>query len=314
MRSEKKYIAFGAFLTVFSLCLWSVTLSQYTQLCAIEDANKSSIQSIDEDFNSMSLSLVCNFVTNYKLYQPRIRPASKCDNYSYDAILVSHGGVGSSSLFHNLINDVGMKSINDANDMDGIKHAIFPIEMQKINRLMQKQKTKTCATKMIIYTYNEAASAVFSLYRRKYHLHHNMKLHVNPFPRKCFPNNITEYVRAGIDFLGLEDHLNSYLMGGLCWSDVPLILLRSNYRNNLEASKAVARILKTMNECQGEIDIGSLKPDIKELQIMESHYANEEQTREDFKTLKKFYAEFQEKVDNLGYMSIFFRRKHLRLV
>lgn len=311
------------FCTVYFLCSWSPTLSRcgYPRLeFAVTEAENTSNSNMNKDTNvdMSSLALMCDLMTNHTFtkHQRYIQPAAKCNSYSYEAIMVSPGGVGSSTLFRNLTRNVGMKSINNEDDIDELKHAIYPVEMERIARLFKEKNysADNCATKMFIYTYNQAAAAVFSLYRRDYHLDHNIKLRVAPFPEKCFPENIGEYVNSGIDFMGLEDHFISYLMGGLCWSDVPVVFLRSNYRHNEDASKAVVKMLRILNEHQGEIDVESLQPDIKELEIEESHYAKEEETREDFLKLQKFYADFQKKVDSLGYMSIFFRNKYLRLV
>lgn len=268
-------------------------------------------------FTTASWDLMCDFMSNHSFqgYHEFIKQPSQCSKYSYDAILVSPGGVGSSTLFPNLTEVIGMK-VNHPKDFDMLKHRLYPIEMDRLYKRMTRQKVNEghCATKMFIYTYDQAAAAVFSLYRRNFHNSHNLKLHVTPFSDLCFPQTVKDYVASEIDFLNLEGHFMSWITGGLCWSDVPIVFLRSSYRLHLDSFEAVTKALHALHGIKGDFDLKYLQPDLKELRVMESHYAQEERRRDDFLKLQQFYSDFQNKLDSLGYLSIFFKGKHLRVV
>lgn len=261
-----------------------------------------------------TLDLLCQFYLPPSTSYASIRSWPECDSYHFDAVLVSPGGVGSSTLFTNL-SLIGLERLNNGSDRDGLKHGLYYLEMGRIDNYIKRkrQSNEQCATKLLIYTFDQAAASVFSLYRRNFHLAHNKKLHKTPFPAGCFPNDVVSYSNINIDFLGLEDHFMSWVMGGLCDSEVPVVLLRSSYRSNSDAIQAVSESLMEIYSSKREIDIDTLTPKLKTLMVEDSHYLLGE-TAASFQKLQKFYAGFQKKLDSLGYMTVLFNGKYKRLV
>lgn len=217
---------------------------------------------------------------------------------------MSSGGVGSSALF-NEMKQVAQK-INSAADRDSLKHRLFHITANRLVGMVVQNRTLSCGTRLFVYTFADAAASVFSLYRRNYQRAHNTKLHVKGFPARCFPSNTSVYANDGIDYLGLESHFYSYLHAGLCSEKVPVVFLRSEGRQIPAVWDYLAAAL---------IDpLRSFNQSVIDLKINESHYARDEKTAGQFAKMQEIYAKLQEQLDSLGYMSIAFKNKLLRLV
>ena len=224
----------------------------------------------------------------------------------FDVILVSSGGVGSTTLFESMERMVS-KNLNSANDLDRLKHGLFYVTSNTLSHLVQAQKAETlCGTRIFVYTFGDAAASVFSLYRRKFHQKHNIKLRERPFPQNCFPANVSMYASHGIDYLGLENHFHSWFHGGLCSERVPVFFLRDEGRK-------IPRVWEILRDAV-KYPYQQYSPDLLDLKIETSHYASDEETANDYARMKKIYSRLQDQLNSLGYLSIAFHNDYLRLV
>jgi hypothetical protein len=226
-------------------------------------------------------------------------------NRLFDVILVSSGGVGSSALFSDMKKEVTGKLNSDA-DTDTLKHRLFHITSQRLSVMLQKNVSLSCATRIFVYTFADAAASVFSLYRRDFHRHHNTKLHDRPFTQRCFPANTSVYASEGVDYLGLEAHFHSWLHAGMCSRKIPVFFLRSEGRQ----SPIVWDLLRSSLHDPGRI----FASNHSELNISQSHYASDVKTSEEYAQVRKIYARLQSQLDSLGYLSMAFRRNLQRLL
>jgi hypothetical protein len=244
-----------------------------------------------------------------------------CDNFLFDAIILSAGGVGSTSLFLDLAS-VGFDRINAENDSDFLKHGLYRTCLSRLGRLLQRNRSKAnatlatrneCTTRFFIYTFDQAAASVFSLYGRNYQNAHNQKLRYKPLSRKVFPKDVQTYAKSNIDYLGLEAHFMSWFAGGLWESKVPIFFLRSSFRGRKETKTKVFSIMKRLlnDEFSYPVDIA---PHIEPLQVEPSKYLLDNSTSSAFKKMQLTYHGFQSTLDNLGYLTVVFQGRVLRLV
>lgn len=266
----------------------------------ISVAPKSFRLTVEDSFSPLTLP-VCheNWESN---------AAFRCDDSEkrmFDVIIVSSGGVGSSALFASMSKEVSSK-LNSAGDADALKHRLFHITSKRLGDMVQQNATLSCATRIFVYTFSNAAASVFSLYRRNFHTHHNSKLHDNPFPQRCFPSNTSTYANEGIDYLNLEAHFHSWLHGGMCSSKIPVVFLRSEARDIPSVWEHLRSLIQNPNE-----QIGSV---FSALNISESHYATDEKTRAAYIKMQKIYQRLQEELDSLGYLSVAFKGIVRRLI
>ena len=247
----------------------------------------------------------------------QICPLSKCSflgiedtlqcsapsNRLFDVILVSSGGVGSSSLISDLREDY---KLNNRSDADALKHGLFHSTSQLLTAMVEKNESVSCATRLFVYTFADAAASVFSLYKRNFHEYHNTKLHDRPFPSRCFPASTSVYASEGVDYLGLEAHFHSWLHAGICSSKVPVLFLRSEGRQ----SPLLWDLLRSLlhNPRQAFLSNHS------ELHISKSHYATDMETSKEYAEMKTIYAGLQSQLDSLGYASLAFKGTLQRLL
>jgi hypothetical protein len=241
-----------------------------------------------------------------------------CDDFLFDAVILSAGGVGSTSLFLDLAT-VGFERINDKGDRDFLKHSLYHTCMNRLARLQKRGRSKTnarlattneCSTRFFIYTFDQAAASVLSLYGRNYQNAHNKKLRYKPFSTKNFPVDVQTYARSNIDYLGLEAHFISWFMGGLWESKVPIFFLRSSFRGKNETKAKVFNIMKRLLKN----DVVGLEPRIEPLQVESSKYLLDNSSSPTFRRLQLTYHGFQSTLDNLGYLTMVFQGQVLRLV
>lgn len=240
-----------------------------------------------------------------------------CDNFLFDAVILSAGGVGSTSLFLDLAT-VGFERINDKGDRDLLKHSLYRTCMSRLTRLQKRGRSKAnatlamtneCSTRLFIYTFDQAAASVLSLYGRNYQKAHNKKLRYKPFSSKVFPKDVQTYARSNIDYLGLEAHFMSWFAGGLWESKVPIFFLRSSFRGKEETKAKVFSVIKSL--LKNDVD---MKPRIEPLQVERSKYLLDNSTSPTFKKLQITYHGFQSTLDNLGYLTMVYQGQVLRLV
>lgn len=252
---------------------------------------------------TLQASTLCEKIVSWES-----RAAQQCDDSSkrlFDIILVSSGGVGSSALFSAMKKEVTDK-LNSHGDADALKHRLFHITSQRLSAMVQKNESLSCATRLFVYTFADAAASVFSLYRRNFHKLHNIKLHDKPFPQRCFPANTSVYASEGVDYLGLEAHFHSWLHAGLCSWKIPVSFLRSEGRH----SPLVWDLLRSSLHNPGQNFLSNRS----ELNISKSHYATDLETAKEYAKMQTIYARVQSQLDSLGYLSMAFKGRLLRLV
>ncbi len=250
---------------------------------------------------TMQASTLCEKIASWES-----RAAQQCDDSSkrlFDIIIVSTGGVGSSSLISDLREDY---KLNNRGDADALKHGLFHSTSQLLTAMVEKNESVSCATRLFVYTFADAAASVFSLYKRNFHEYHNTKLHDRPFPSRCFPASTSVYASEGVDYLGLEAHFHSWLHAGICSSKVPVLFLRSEGRQ----SPLLWDLLRSLlhNPRQAFLSNHS------ELHISKSHYATDMETSKEYAEMKTIYAGLQSQLDSLGYASLAFKGTLQRLL
>jgi len=246
---------------------------------------------------------LCEILTSWEQ-----EAAVNCDVPSrrmFDVVLVSPGGVGSSALFSSMATNVSEK-LNNLDDLDGLKHRLYHTTIENLSTMIKNNTNFTCATRMFVYTFADAASSVFSLFRREFHEEHNIKLNDRAFPRNCFPGDVFTYAEKGIDYLNLEPHLYSWIHGGICSSRIPVLFLRSEGRNISQVWETLRLFLAYPSQ--------RIQPDILKLRISESHYATDEEYSEAYVKMQMGLARFQSYLDSLGYLSVAFQGTFKRLI
>lgn len=250
---------------------------------------------------TMQASTLCEKIASWES-----RAAQQCDDSSkrlFDIIIVSTGGVGSSNLISDLREDY---KLNNRSDADALKHGLFHSTSQLLTAMVEKNESVSCATRLFVYSFADAAASVFSLYRRNFHEYHNTKLHDRPFPSRCFPASTSVYASEGVDYLGLEAHFHSWLHAGICSSKVPVLFLRSEGRQ----SPLLWDLLRSLlhNPRQAFLSNHS------ELHISKSHYATDMETSKEYAEMKTIYAGLRSQLDSLGYASLAFKGTLQRLL
>lgn len=235
-------------------------------------------------------------------------PAVDCDDSSkrmFDVIIVSSGGVGSTSLFNTTKERVSSK-LNSEGDLDDLKHRLFHVTSEHLADMVNRNTSVSCATRMFVFTFSNAAASIFSLYRREYHYYHNIKLHEEPFPDAIFPPDSLTYANGGIDYFNLEAHFHSWLLGGICSKTIPVVFLRSEGRHRPLVFEMLKSLLADPHN--------TIDPELHPLHTSESHYATDEETAESYGKMRQMYARFQTELDALGYMSVAFQGTLKRLI
>jgi hypothetical protein len=246
-----------------------------------------------------------------------------CRSYLFDALILSAGGVGSTSLFSDLAKSVGYERINDKDDKDHLKHTLYRTCIARLRDssghngskadLTSTTAVNQCLTRLFIYTFDQVAASVMSLYRRNYHFAHNKKLHHQAFPTGVFPEDVDTYADSQIDYLDLEPHFTSWFMAGLWESQVPILFLRSSFRESNATQVAVFKIMKTLLRADPAA-IVNIEPHIEPVVVKPSKYLLNDSTSLTFQKLQRTYDTFQSTLDSLGYLTIVFRGQVSRLV
>ena len=249
-----------------------------------------------------SLAGFCHSVTKWE--EVAARSCARGNKRLFDAVLVSTGGVGTTSMIENLHTDWRMNSIVDD---DGLKHRPFYVTTKVLQGMVLNDSSVECATPFFLYAFGDIAGSIFSLYRRPgFAEAQNFKTHEYAIPESCFPETVDEYVKAKVDYLNLENHFNSYIHGGICSSSVPVYFLRIQR----DPEPQVLNVLKRVMEEPKQIFAST----IQTLHIKPSHYETDSETSEKYKELRSVYERLQKQFDDLGYLSVAFNGKITRLV
>jgi len=153
-----------------------------------------------------------------------------CDKVlrKYDVLLQSYGGGGSSSGFDFYRNRYGLR-VNHRGDFDGLKHLSFW-------DLIIKLDICKSSAHMIIYQFDDPVNAVYSLFRRGYSRFQLKKLGVPFSPIHCGDKelftDVATYAASGHDLFGFGNHLETYLLGGLHYSNIPIVFVKSTARDD----------------------------------------------------------------------------------
>jgi len=226
------------------------------------------------------------------------------DNRIFDAVLVSTGGVGTTSTLEALATKWRVNSVVDS---DGLKHRPFHTTTTELERMVLKNKSLECATPLFVYAFGDVAASIFSLYRRPgFAEAQNFKTREFPLPKSCFPSDIGDYINAKVDYLGIESHFHSYVIGGLCSASVPVLFMR--VQRNLSP-----KVLKTIERAI-ENPIQSFERSHEKLAIKASHYELDSKTSEKYRKLHMIYKRLQRQLDDMGHLSIAFNGKVTRIV
>jgi len=170
-------------------------------------------------------------------------PKSSCPpnlKQYYGVLLISHGGSGSSSGFKYFTNVLGVNSthMNYVDDRDSLKHRDF---FSLSRMLVQCNVT----ARIIVYQLGDPTDAVFSLYRRGFAEFHFRKLRPAFHDLTCtrgIQRNVSLYAHAKQDLIGLNDHLDSYLMGS---NSRPVVFMNAVGRNMPGFASEIRKILMT---------------------------------------------------------------------
>jgi hypothetical protein len=121
---------------------------------------------------------------------------------SYDAQIVSWGGVGSTEL-SNYLNRHGI-STNLLQDGDGIRHANAPPSSYG-------DSEEASGPRIIIYLYGDPLTSIASHYRRGHAYHQALKTNGGVrLLERDFPKTFQAYVQRGEDLFGLQEHFNHW--------------------------------------------------------------------------------------------------------
>jgi len=173
-------------------------------------------------------------------YMNRSKRSRDCKNVipSYDVLLVSPGGTGSSSSFRWFRTTFGTSiKINTSVDLDGLKHLSF------LN-LLAKLHACHSHTRLIIYNFANPVDAIFSLTRRGFAQSQMQKLGSTCSYPKDALKNVTTYASLKRDILGFEEHIASFILGGLSMVGIPVVFLRSTTRNEPQVAAHLNAILQ----------------------------------------------------------------------
>ncbi len=226
--------------------------------------------------------------------QDVFEPNCKCRNRSFDVILVSPGGSGSSSGFRYFTNHLGIRAsrLNHPGDKDGLKHLSFPT-------LRKQMYLCKLSAKAIVYQFGDPVDSVFSLYRRGYAEGHFRKLEPPFRTEHCAVDllkNVTNYASQSNDLLGLERHIQSYLIGSLD-SSCPVIFLRSATRMNPRVIELLSNILEELSVTTSTVYSEDTEESSQNRYIRENEYS----------TMAITYAALRQRLSELGALTLAYR-------
>jgi len=231
------------------------------------------------------------------------RSCERRDQRIFDIVLVSTGGVGTTSTIE------GFKKnwrLNSAKDEDGLKHRPFHVATKELARMVSTNSSVACATPLFIYVFGDVTGSVFSLYKRPgYAEAQNLKTREHPIPELLFPASIEKYVESKVDYLDIENHFHSYIHGGICSSSIPVFFMRVQR----EPVEAVLEILESFLKNPSYSFVKKLTA----LSIKPSHYETDSDTSEKYRELRGIYERLQGQLDSLGHLSVAFNGKIIRL-
>lgn len=233
--------------------------------------------------------------------------ALSCDDSRsrlFDVVMVSTGGVGTTSTIEKLQQDWRINSIVDD---DSLKHRPFHLTTKTLEGLVQTNSMVACATPLFVYAFGDIAGSVFSLYRRPgFAEAQNLKTNEYPFPDTCFPKDAFEYAREGVDYLTIESHFHSFLHGGLCSKKVPVFFLRIEREMAPGVWDTLQRAIQNPLQ-EFEQNITPATPIV-------SHYSTDAGTSASYQTLFEVYERVQKQLNSLGHLSVAFNGKLTRLL
>lgn len=281
---------------VFNLCILVIAITIVLLYGILNIVSKKSPEGRE------SLAGFCDSVRQWE--EVAARSCAQGNKRLFDAVLVSTGGVGTTSMIENLNTDWRMNSIVDD---DGLKHRPFYVTTNVLEGMVLNDSSVECATPVFLYAFGDIAGSIFSLYRRPgFAEAQNFKTHEHAIPESCFPETVDEYVNAKVDYLNLENHFNSYIHGGICSSSIPVYFLRIQR----DPVPQVLNVLKRVMEEPKQI----FASNIQALHIKPSHYETDSQTSEKYKELSVMYERLQKQFDDLGHLSVAFNGKISRLI
>ena len=229
---------------------------------------------------------------------------NKMDKRIFDLVVVSTGGVGTTSTLETLATNW---RVNSVVDNDGLKHRPFYTTTTELKRMVLKNKSLECATPLFVYAIGDVAASIFSLYRRRgFAEAQNFKTREFPIPKSCFPSDIDGYINDKVDYLGIESHFHSYVLGGLCSVSVPVLFMRVERNLSPKVWKTIERAI--------ENPIQSFEKNHEELEMTASHYEIDSKTSERYQKLHMIYKRLQRQLDDLGHLSIAFKGKVSRII
>ena len=213
-------------------------------------------------------------------------------NKTYDVMLISPGGTGSTSGFEYFRRNFGLDEtrMNMDNDADGLKHLSF-------DSLSNKLFGCDLRFKLLVYQFGDPVRAVMSLYRRDYAKYHFRKLQPSFSEKHCTQDvqtNLSTYVHQKEDLLGMREHFQSYLTASLIH---PMVFLRSSARERSDVKAKLQAILEYYGVIQDS-----------------RHYTGEDNTnyspesdelaKSEFEALSVTYAPFSLTLERFGNISL----------
>lgn len=222
----------------------------------------------------------------------------------FDVILVSTGGVGTTSTLETLQSKWRTNSIVDG---DGLKHRPFHVTTAMLEAAVVGNSSLSCATPLFIYALGDITGSIFSLYRRSgFAEAQNSKTRENPIPDSCFPKDVAKYADDGVDYLNVESHFHSFIHGGICSSTVPVVFLRVEK----EMAPKIVDMINSLIEKPHE----TLEEGILPLNVKPSHYSTDSSTSQTYEKLYSLYERLQMQIDDLGHLSVAFNGRITRMI
>ena len=236
-------------------------------------------------------------------------PQCKVRDHSFEILLVSPGGTGSSSGFDFFTTVMGLspKDMNDRGDKDGLKHMPFYSLFKTISHCNLRVKA-------LVYQFDDPVEAVYSLYRRGFAKMHYWKLEpvLHTEPEQCrFPDkhctfqhcrfsdlkqNITSYARIGLDLLGMKNHLDSYVHGVVEECGIPVVFLKTSLRSS---EQVMAKLPILLDDLQ--IKRSSTGSNLSLSKYKRTSYKDDPS----YENISSIYASFNSKVlDALGALAV----------
>lgn len=153
------------------------------------------------------------------------------DTSTYDAILVSYGGSGTTFILKYLSSFMNVNSWDSHND--GIKHANSPN-----HPIFSNLHIKKC-----VYVYSDPMKAALSLFRREFQSHMSVKLQdgnyssvqdYNKHTKGHLPTfSLNDMILSGEDYLGINSHWKNWT---LVKPDFPILFTRfESFYENLDS-------------------------------------------------------------------------------